>query len=273
MLDRGEVGAVVVLLEGMAAQHPDEPLSVLAVRVAAALHARITAGEAGTPPAPGLDAEVRPGPRTAQVTAAEERREAGQKRDLHADARDDAAEIRDEQAAARAARAVESARTAEAGAARISELFRLAELRDDVAARQPLGQRTPEQQQRADEEDRASNRVDRAALRAFLLSLQVDRATERHTRHADAQNRFASRRDRTAAHADRKAAEGDRDQTLIDVEALAERLHWTRQNIINLMRIIERAEHLGLIDLDVDTDPVALAELEAAAHEAAQHGE
>jgi hypothetical protein len=264
MLDRGEVGAVVVLLEGLAAQRPGDPLSVLAARVAAALYGRMASGDG--PLETSLDVDLGPDSGSAAVAAAERRREIGQTRDLAADARDEAAEGRDERAAIRAAQAVESARTAEATAARMSELLRLAELRDDRAA-----ERTPEQQRHADEEDRASNRVDRAALRAFLLALRVDRAAERQARHADAQNRFAARRDRLAARADREVAQDDRDQTLIEVEALADQLRWTRENIIGIIEIIERAEALHLTDLKIDPDPTLLDELQAIAREAEQY--
>ncbi|MBO2452520.1 hypothetical protein J4573_35890 [Actinomadura barringtoniae] len=265
MLSRDEVGAVVVLLEGLAAQHPDDPLSAVAVRVAEALHGRVE-DEADT----GLDPEHDQGPRRDSDAVAEagRRRKVGRSRDMAAEARDDAAEGRDERAAVRAAQAVESAQVAEASAERMLELLRLAELRDDRAAGQPIDRRTPEQQ-RSDEEDRASNRVDRAALRAFLLTLRVDREAEGRARHADAQNRFAARRDRTAARVDREAAEDDREQALVDIEELAERLNWTRQNIISIIKIIERAERLDL----TKTDPAALGELEAIARKAARSGD
>ncbi|MFC4913762.1 hypothetical protein [Actinomadura gamaensis] len=272
-MDRGEVGAVVVLLEGLAAQHPDDPLSVLAVRVAAALRGRAAAGEAEAPPDAGLspDRDQVLGRDFGAVAAAERRREVGQVRDLAAEGRDAAAEDRDARAAVRAARAVESALTAEATAARMSDLLRLAELRDDRAAEQSVERRTSKEQRRTAEEDRASNRVDRAALRAFLLTLQVDRLNERHARRSNAQNRFAAGRDRAAAKTDRQVSEGDRDQTLIDVEELAQRLHWTRQNIINIINLIERAEHLNLSAQKIEADPVVLGELEAIAREASQY--
>ncbi|MCP2341523.1 hypothetical protein [Actinomadura rupiterrae] len=264
MLERGEISAVVALLEGLAAQHPDAALSTVAARAAATLQERLAAGETATPgsrPEPDLDHDPNAGPDAVAVAAAERRRRAGQARDLAAQARDDAAEERDRWASARAARAVASACSARADAERMAELLRLAELRDDRAAQQPAGQRTP-QQQRSDEADRASNRVDRAALRGFLLALQADQEADRSERHANARNRFAAGRDRAAARSDRQAARHDRDQTLIDVEHLAARYGSTRQHIIELIAIIEQ----GL--RPEGADPVASAELDAAAREA-----
>ncbi|MFG2005074.1 hypothetical protein ACGFNU_38615 [Spirillospora sp. NPDC048911] len=192
---------IAMVLEQLAQRHPDDPLSAMALQMAAVLRERARPAPAG-----GAGTE-------AARYAGDERDDVARERDVSAKERDERAALRDAAARARDVQALQAGEAAAADDRELHELLRQAERRDrGEAGGLPA----------ADHEARGA---ERAAIRQFLLKAREsrqharqDRYDSKNDRQDAGQDRLDAQTDRHKAATDRQAAQADRDQVVIDGE-------------------------------------------------------